>query len=190
VWGCDIVPEAARFCKKQFNVNTAVSDTDFDKVSFPTKFDLIWSGSLLTHLDANNATELLRLFHRSLSQTGVCVFTMHGQTSVTWLDSRAETYGLTEADIQKVLSDFAAQGYGYADYPGQAKYGVSVAKRARIVQMASTVGDWNLLSFTERTWSDHHDVYAFSKGPAVAPLIVEARGTIPPASNVLHRWVL
>lgn len=187
VWGCDIVPEAVYFCKKQFTIDALVSNTDFNKISFPTKFDLIWSGSLLTHLDADSATGLLRLFHRSLSPTGVCVFTMHGQTSVTWLDSRVETYGLTESDIQKVLLDFAVQGYGYADYPGQAKYGVSVAKRARIVEMASTVGDWNLLAFSERMWSDHHDVYAFSKGPAVAPQIVEARSSTIPGPN---RWVL
>src|SRR5439155_12427415 len=30
------------------------------------------------------------------------------------------------------------------------------------------------VSFTERMWSDHHDVHAFSKGPAVAPLILAA----------------
>jgi SAM-dependent methyltransferase len=188
VWGCEIVPEAVHFVQKQFNVNAAVSNTDFTKVSFPIKFDLIWSGSLLTHLDANNATELLRLFHRSLSPTGVCVFTMHGQTSAAWLDSRAETYGLKETAIQTVLSDFADKGYGYADYSANAGYGIALATRARMVQMASAVGDWNFLSFHERMWTDHHDVYAFSKGPAIVPLIVEARDPIP-APN-MFRWVL
>jgi SAM-dependent methyltransferase len=195
---CDIVPEAVYFCKKQFKVDAVVSNTDFNKVSFSTKFDLIWCGSLLTHLDANNAIELLRLFHRSLSPTGVCVFTMHGRTSAAWLDTRNETYGLTETNVQKVLLDLADKGYGYADYPANfggpansgcdSGYGIALATRARIIQMASAVGDWNFLSFHESAWTDHHDVYAFSKGPTIAPLIVEARGPIP-APN-MFKWVL
>ena len=192
VWACDIVPEAVNFCTKQFKLHGVVSNTDFNKVSFPTKFDLIWSGSLLTHLDANEATELLRLFHRNLSSTGVCVFTTHGRTSAAWLDTRSESYGLTETDIQKVLTDFADKGYGYADYPPNlgydSGYGIALATHARIVQMANAVGDWNFLSFHERAWTDHHDVYAFGKGPAIAPLIVEAKGPMP-APN-LFRWVL
>ena len=188
VWACDIVPEAVNFCTKQFNVDAVVSDTDFNKISFQTNFDLIWSGSLLTHLDLKNATELLRLFHRSLSPTGVCVFTMHGQTSAAWLDSRNETYGLPETDVQKVLSDFANEGYGYVNYSEHFGYGIALATRARIVQMASEVGDWNFLSFRESAWTDHHDVYAFSNGPAITPLVHEARGPIPPPN--LYQWVL
>ena len=192
VWACDIVPEAVNFCTKQFKVEGVLSNTELTKVSFPTEFDLIWSGSLLTHLDANNATELLRLFHRSLSSTGVCVFTMHGRTSAAWLDSRSECYGLPETDIQRVLTDFAVKGYAYAGYPANfgypSGYGVALATHSRIVQMASAVGDWNFLSFHERAWTDHHDVYAFSKGPAIAPLIVEAKDPMP-APNIF-RWVL
>jgi SAM-dependent methyltransferase len=192
VWACDIVPEALNFCRKQLKVDCIGSNTDFNRVSFPTKFDLIWSGSLLTHLDADNATELLRLFHRSLSSTGVCVFTTHGRTSAAWLDSRSESYGLTETDIQKILTDFADKGYAYADYSANVGYcpgyGVALATHARIVQMASAVGDWNFLSFHERAWTDHHDVYAFSRGPAIAPRIVEAKGPVP-APNIF-RWVL
>src|SRR5262249_46619124 len=141
LWACDIVPEAANFCLKQFKVDAVVSNTDFDQVSFTNKFDLIWCGSLLTHIDARHATQLLQLFHRSLSSTGVCVFTMHGRTSAAWLDSRAETYGFPETSIEKVLSDYAEKGYGYADYPESLGYwpgyGMALATRARIVQMAS-----------------------------------------------------
>ena len=192
VWACDIVPEAVNFCTKQLKVDGVESNAEFKKVSFPTKFDLIWSGSLLTHLDANNAAELLQLFHRSLSSTGVCVFTMHGRTSAAWLDSRSESYGLAETEVQKVLRDFADRGYAYADYPANcgypSGYGIALATHTRIVQMASAVGDWNFLSFHERAWIDHHDVYAFSKGPAITPLMVEAKDPMPEPNT--WRWVL
>jgi SAM-dependent methyltransferase len=185
---CDINAEAVDFCRRQFNASAVVSNTDFAKVSFPWSFDLIWSGSLLTHVSETDAIELLRLFYRSLSPNGLCVFTMHGRTSVAWLESRAETYGLTEADIRRVLSDYAGKGYAYADYPTRPGYGISIGTRTRIIEMASAVGNWSFSSFHERMWSDHHDVYAFSKSSVNTPLIVEARHSIP-APN-MFRWVL
>jgi SAM-dependent methyltransferase len=109
ICACDINAEGVDFCRRQFNASPVVSNTDFAKVSFPWSFDLIWSGSLLTHVSETDAIELLRLFYRSLSPNGLCVFTMHGRTSVAWLESRAETYGLTEADIRRVLSDYAGK---------------------------------------------------------------------------------
>lgn len=189
ICACDIQPEAVEFCRRAFDVEAVVSNKDFAKVSLPGLFDLIWSGSLLTHLDECRATDLLRLYHRSLAPGGLCVFTMHGRTSAAWLDSHTETYGLTEASRLKVLSELDKRGYGYADYQPGSAYGISIARRARIVEMASAAGNWTFSCFFESAWSDHHDVYGFTKGPTKAPLIVEARAPVPIVSNVF-RWIL
>ena len=193
ICACDIVPEEVEFCRREFDAEAIISNQDFAKVSLPGPFDLIWSGSLLTHVDECRASELLRLYHRNLAPGGLCVFTMHGSTSAEWLRSRAETYNLTEISRQKVLSEFDNRGYGYADYePGSGydiSYGISVATRARIVEIASAAGNWTFSSFFERGWSNHHDVYGFTKGQTKAPLIVEARSSVPAVSNV-WRWVL
>ena len=89
----------------------------------------------------------------------------------------------------KVLSELDKRGYGYADYQPGSGYGICIATRARIVEMAAAAGNWTFSSFFERAWSDHHDVYGFTRGQAKAPLIVEARGPVPAESN-LYRWVL
>jgi SAM-dependent methyltransferase len=189
VCACDIQLDAMEFCRREFQVEAIISNEDFARVSLPGPFDLIWSGSLLTHLDECRATELFRLYHHNLAPGGLCVFTMHGRTSAAWLANRTETYTLTEAARLKVLSEFEKRGYGYADYQHSPGYGISVATRARIVEMASAVGNWTFSSFFERAWSDHHDVYAFTKGQTKAPLIVEAQGPAPAVSNVF-RWIL
>jgi SAM-dependent methyltransferase len=188
LYGCDINTEAVQFCKQEFGIDAVQSNQDFTKVSFPHSFDLIWSGSLLTHLDESHAINLLKLFYRSLSPNGLCVFTMHGRTSAGWLESRVETYNLTEPARLRVLSGFAKDGYGYADYPWASGYGISVAKRERIVEMASAVGNWSFSSFHESVWSDQHDVYAFSKSSVTKPLIVEAQ-ELPATTNVF-KWIL
>jgi SAM-dependent methyltransferase len=185
--GCDLNIEAVQFCKQEFGVDTVVSNQDF-KVTFPHSFDLIWSGSLLTHLDESHATDLLKLFHRSLSPNGLCVFTMFGRASEEWLKSRAETYLVTEAGRLGILSGLAKNGYGYADYPWGPGYGTAVANRERMVEIASAVGDWSFSSFHESAWADQNDVYAFSKSSITKPLIVEAR-EFPAATNVF-KWVL
>ena len=189
ICACDLQPEAVEFCRHAFDAEAVVSNEDFAKVSLPGLFDLIWSGSLLTHLDECRATELLRLYYRSLAPGGLCVFTMHGRTSEAWLRSRTETYGLTEASRLKILSELDNRGYGYADYAGFTAYGISIARRARIVEMASAAGNWAFSCFLESAWSDHHDVYGFTKGQTKAPLIVEARAPVPAVSNV-YRWIL
>src|SRR5262249_15442949 len=120
-----------------------------------------------------------------------------GSTSAEWLRNKGETYSLTKAARLKVLSEFDTRGYGHADYEQGSKYGnykpgsgygISIASRARIVEMTSGVGEWTFSSFFERGWSDHHDVYAFTKGQTKAPLIVEARGPVPDPN--MFRWTL
>jgi len=74
ICACDIQPEAVEFCRRAFDAEAVVSKEDFAKVSLPGLVDLIWSGSLLTHLDECRATELLRLYHGSLASGGLCVF--------------------------------------------------------------------------------------------------------------------
>jgi hypothetical protein len=170
-------------------VQGIVSDQDFAKVSLPGPFDLIWSGSLLTHLNEPRSTELLRLYHRNLTPVGLCVFSTHGLTSAAWLRTGTETYGLTEAARLKALSEFENRGYGYADYELVNNYGISIATRARILEMALAVGDWSLSSYFERGWMDQHDVYGLTKAPTKAPLIIEAREPEPPLST-LWRWTL
>ena len=69
------------FCQRAFSAKTVRSDIDFNKLSLPGKYDLIWCGSLVTHLDELAAINLLKFFHSHLSPDGLCIFTTHGQYS-------------------------------------------------------------------------------------------------------------
>ena len=162
ITACEINASMLDYCKRVFSVKTAMSHRDFNLLSLTGKFDLIWSGSLLTHIDRADTTDLLSFFCDHLAPDGLCVFTTHGQTSVDWIRDKRETYGLSANAQQQVLSQFDNEGYGYADYPNVSGIGVSVVSYDRMMAIARDIGPWKATCYLERGWDNHQDVYAFT----------------------------
>ena len=154
---------ALNYCRRVFGVNTVLSDKNISKVLLAHKFDLIWCGSLTTHLNEQDTVELLRLFYNHLSRGGMCVFTTHGQLSAERIGNEEQCYELTKTAQQEVLNDYYRNGYGYVDYSNGHGYGVSVVSRDRILAIAQSIGDWNKVFHQEHGWDNHQDVYAFTR---------------------------
>ncbi|MBI3801319.1 MAG: class I SAM-dependent methyltransferase [Deltaproteobacteria bacterium] len=161
ITGAELNRAALDFCRRTFSVRSLVSDTDFTRLSLSDKFDLIWCGSLFTHVDEKAATALLKFFQDHLTPVGLCVFTTHGLTSVDRIQEAKKTYGLPVKARQELLSQFREHGYGYADYPDQNGYGVSVVSHERMLALAESAGNWHEVVFGERAWDSHQDVYGF-----------------------------
>ncbi|MCX6156903.1 MAG: class I SAM-dependent methyltransferase [Ignavibacteriae bacterium] len=158
---------ALEFCKNSFNVNIFPSKIPLSDVVNPNRYDLIWCGSLFTHIDEKEAIELLKFFYDHLTDEGVCVFSTHGTLSIEWLeDVNKNPYGIPDDYQKKVLSEYYAKGYGYTDYVNEPGYGISAVTRQRLNEMAKSVGDWNEIVFLEHGWDNHQDVYAFSRQKA------------------------
>ena len=159
----EIDPEFLRFCKTEFSVDTFPSKIDLSKVALPGKYDLIWCGSLVTHLDKENIKDLLQFFYGKLSKQGICVFTTHGQLSISLIKEKKAKYGLTPVAEKSLLTQFGKNGFGYADYDQQDGYGVSIISHDQMTKLAKSVGDWKEVSFIEHGWDNHQDVYGFMK---------------------------
>ena len=163
ITAAEIDTTALEFCRRRFSVATFLSEPIFSDLSLPQRFDLIWCGSLFTHIDEQASRNLLQFFHDHLADQGVCVFTTHGQRSIDWIQSKKTTYGLTEGAQQEVMRGFQLKGYGYADYPNQSGFGISAVSYQRILELAKGVGRWSETVFLEHGWDNHQDVYAFAK---------------------------
>lgn len=72
ITACDIRPRAVAFCVRRFKAEGVISARDFDELRFGRQFDLIWCGSLLTHMNAAQSLALLDLFARSARVGGLC----------------------------------------------------------------------------------------------------------------------
>ncbi len=161
VTGCEIDVEAVRFCQKEFGAVPAVSEIPISGMILREKFDLIWCGSLLTHVDEAAAMEILRFFRDHLSERGVCIFTAHGRIPIEWMLSGKVTYGLPDGARESIVTDYEAGNYAYADYPHAKNYGISAACPERMRALADEVGGWRECMFLDHGWDECQDVYAY-----------------------------
>jgi SAM-dependent methyltransferase len=163
ITACEIDGEAADFCGTQFGAEPVYSCEETAKIPINGEFDLIWCGSLLTHLMKQPSVEILRFFHDHLSSDGVCIFTTQGETSANWIDSGLETYGIPREGRDSLVASFRSSGYGYANYDGQPSYGVSLLTEGEVKVMAAEAGRWHQVLFVSHGWDNHQDVHGFSK---------------------------
>ena len=161
ITACEIQRGPVQFCVRTFGAEPAFSSVHLDDVSLGKKFDLIWCGSLVTHLNESGIAALLKLFHRHLSDNGIMIFTTHGDFVGRRLPTRDFDYGLTQEQIDRIGLDYAQTGYGFEDYAGEENWGVSLTSPEWIRTRVRELGDLREVYFKERGWDNHQDVFGF-----------------------------
>jgi SAM-dependent methyltransferase len=153
----DVDLAAVDFCAKAFGAVPIYSEVDFSRLVFNTRFDLIWVGSLFTHLNAERWTTLLKLFRSILTEDGLAVFSTHGSAAERRLrEGQTRFYGLEPERIAKILQDHSACGFGYCDYRKSPGYGVSLSSPEWVSCQVSELGFEPVL-YLKNGWDDHHD---------------------------------
>jgi SAM-dependent methyltransferase len=150
------------FCRSAFSIQTIPSSVDLKTLTFPRKFDLIFCGSLFTHIDEPMAVDLLGFFHRHLAEGGVCIFSTHGPHLIDVMNSKVLTFNLSSEGKERLVRDYQEKGYGFADYVGQSGYGISLASQSRVAELAHSVGKWEQVVFLDSGWHGLQDVHAFA----------------------------
>jgi SAM-dependent methyltransferase len=163
IFATELDETGLNFCRRAFDAKPLSTCSDFDALNFETRFDLIWCGSLMTHIDEAAATALLRLFCRHLNPNGLCLFTTHGRYPAENLETGAFGYGLPPESRAPIVAEYREKGYGFATYANQTRYGISLVTRERIRAIASGSGAWKELFYGERGWDNHQDVHAYQR---------------------------
>ena len=95
---CDIDRDGVDFCVNRLGATGVYSCADFDKLDLGGLFDLIWVGSLLTHLIPSDTVKFIRCMERFLANDGLLIVTSNGKTvaSRRWSSAPAfAQYNLT-----------------------------------------------------------------------------------------------
>ncbi len=163
ITACDLDTDGVDFCTGTFGVKGVYSKPDLSALSFQNQFDLIWCGSLVTHLDEPRIVALMRFFQRHLVPGGLLVFTAAGGRVVEWMLSGEFDYGIAKAAIPRITNQYRDGGYAYTDYPYMPDYGISLTSPQWIRGRVAQVGKLREVYFVEHGWDNHQDVYGFVK---------------------------
>lgn len=159
---CDLDRDGVDFCHAEFGATPVYSEVDLNRVVFATPFDLIWCGSLLTHLDAAGWLATFRLVIRSLRPGGIAVVTFHGRWA-EYLLRTGNPYSLSRDQTEALLDSHAKTGFGYVDYQGQSGYGISLSSPAWVLAAIAPWPELRVVALAERQWDDHQDVIAVQR---------------------------
>jgi SAM-dependent methyltransferase len=157
----ELFPEYVEFCSKTFDLDSFQSITNFSALPTDKKYDLIWSGSVFTHLPSNKFDELLKYFEDSLSVGGVMVFTTHGR--FCWENLSSHAYGLDKFGKRKTQIMYKLLGFGYSNYPTMTGYGVSIMTLKWFANYISKKDNLKLIAIHEKCWDNHQDVMIIQK---------------------------
>jgi SAM-dependent methyltransferase len=163
ITACDLVRDGVDFCARTFGATPCYSDEDPARIPLERDaFDLIWVGSLFTHLDAHRWIGFLELLASTLRLGGVLVFTTHGQFVYNRMRGVEHPfdYGLGYWRDTIVKYDYERRGFGYAHYPGVNAYGISLSAPSWVCTQIGSVPSLTLQHFAARAWHNNQDVYA------------------------------
>jgi SAM-dependent methyltransferase len=162
ITACDLNREALRFLRSQFGVWVLGSAGDWADVEFDT-YDLVWIGSLLTHLPPGSWSRLWGRLEQVVENGGVLVLTTRGPDGLERLDEYAPRLGRYRDALQ---TDLERTGMAYVRYPHyRVDYGIALHRREYVrEQVTSHLGPATELFFQPGGWGGNQDVYAFHRG--------------------------
>ena len=165
ITACDIQRGAVDFCGEHLGAEPVYSSANLNEVLLDTKFDLIWCGSLMTHLNRGPMIDLLKFFKRHLNAGSLLVFTTHGDYVAARLPRKEFDYGLDGEQLPALIDGYERNGLGFAPYPkgryDTSEFGVSLTSPDWIDGQVRMVGGMRKVYFASRGWDDHQDVFGF-----------------------------
>lgn len=159
------------FCREAFQIDCLLSQVNIGEIDFGEKFDVIFCGSLLTHLPERLFLDTINLLGRSLSDSGIAVVTLHGRFSDHLQATRPDFY-IPDQYYEVAAESVRRTGFGYVDYTQNVLqgifnkdegYGIALIRPHWVLRLLEPRTDLKLLGYVERCWDNHQDVLIFGR---------------------------
>ncbi len=160
----DLSKVGTAFCAEQFGAIPHTPNARFEQVHFERQFDLIWSGSLMTHIDEGAAKAMIGMMVRSLAPNGVAIWTTHGRYPASMERLGRWPYNLSKERMRSIAEAFRCGRYGYSDYEHMKGYGISMTPLPWLYDTLAE-HDVRVVALIERGWDNHQDVVSFQNRP-------------------------
>ncbi|MGL3110691.1 class I SAM-dependent methyltransferase [Bradyrhizobium sp. BR 1432] len=161
----DIDETGSRFCADTFAGNYVQSHHDFDQLDLPKDLDLIWVGSVFTHLDYGRMNKLFNALIGALRPRGTLIATFRGESQ--YRRALQETDPNQRRKWKSLIDQYEAGGIGFGSYgiADDPEWGLSLSSINSVIGMGKRLPNVRLVSYSEIGWAAAHDVAAWSISP-------------------------
>ena len=172
ITACDLDRSGVDFCAKQFRATPVYSLPDLREVEFKQQFDLIWVGSLVTHLSKDRWLATLDSLIKWTKECGVIIFTTQGRcyTSLLAKGRRNVTENIDKAAL---LEEFSRDGFAYQRYfeKEHGDYGVAVTSPEWLMRTLQRYPDVIVRAYLEEAWGMQDVVILYKKAGHFEPIL-------------------
>jgi hypothetical protein len=172
IWAGDLNRAGVDFCASQFGAKPFYSDVNLSNVVIPRKFDVIWCGSLASHLPEQQCKELFSLLLGALEENGILCITTCGR-GMQWAHEHVfktihePAYEKIRSELETEPFAFAPYHYKYGDYAETESYGMAFIRPAWIEKYILSP-QFQVLLYREKAWHGAQDVWCFARQPISA----------------------
>ena len=156
------------FVVATFGATPINPQADFS-VPASNRFDLIFVGSLVTHVGPNQYERAIRWFIDALAPDGLLTFTTHGRRTM-------HLFGPTfhSGEWQQGCRSYADTGFGYLPYDpamppdGPESHGTGLSAPSWVARLVESEPGARFVSRGEGAWASNQDVVVLQKRPIAA----------------------
>jgi SAM-dependent methyltransferase len=155
----DVDAGGVNFCATELKGRGLVVPKDVSQVTLPGKYDVIWLGSVFTHIDYERMKILFDKLFAALTPNGVMIGTYRGEKMYrTYL--RNPQIAARDADL---IRQYEETGIGYMRYAGwQDDWGLSLVHPKRLMDIGYRHPEARMVTYAEVGWAGAHDVIAWT----------------------------
>jgi SAM-dependent methyltransferase len=172
ITACDLDRDGVDFCRDQFNATAVYSQTDLRALPFGPQFDLVWCGSLLTHLAPEAWLTALDCLIRWTRECGVIVFSTQGRYFST-LVARDQNAFANNVDAVALLEKFKRDGSAFEPYfeDPVGAYGLAVTSPEFIGRVLQRYPGVIVRAYLEQAWGVQDVVILYKASGHHEPLL-------------------
>ena len=181
---CDLDRAGVDFAAAQFGARPAYSVEDFAALALGETYDLVWVGSLITHLSERQTRAFLAAMARHMRPGSTLVASAHGPSIVGGLHDWG--YGLEPCVVAGLLDDYGVAGYGHRGYGGSDGYGISMSDELWWRE-AMVDGPFRLAAYSAKAWDDHQDIAVLRRRNDPPHLVARLMRRRPDQAGIVFR---
>jgi 2-polyprenyl-3-methyl-5-hydroxy-6-metoxy-1,4-benzoquinol methylase len=160
IHACDVRDQDMEFLRSSLGIEAWTIGTNIHTLTLPGRYDLVWAGSVVTHLRESDSRQLIDKLLSYCKPGGLLVLSFHGRRAI---ENGAAPYAIGVNAWHQVERDYFDKGYGYADYEGQVGYGISVCSSSWMLNLFRETSGLRLVLLSETAWANHHDIVAVQR---------------------------